>query len=1090
MDSDSADESDVGEPEEEEPAPDAPTQGKQTPHIIHWLPPKLIPSTRSVQHTSSELVMIPMDILPQSVAWPSSSEEQQQKSSRELHMCILGREQSSHCSVALFVKGWLPHLYMLAPPLALSQTALEALQMQLEEKLDTLLELRSIRKNGPSHQAKRSKRQLIVSMDLVEGRRSIYGYRSQPSRLYKITVTAPYLVHALRDCLEGYEWEEPREDCQLCQRGDFESSEDEQAHKRKCEVKVSKPGLKVVCQGGRVLLQEGRTETFNSNIDCALQFMCDSHGMGCQLLKVTGCEQVDYNKISSCDIEVTACYSDLEWLDMEKHMGMGEIRTLSFDLEAAGRRGVFPQPSEDPVIQIACSFAIGQALVPQRPVLLSLHLCDDIDDANVLSFEREEDLLLAFAEIVYEFDPDVLTGYNIVNFDLEYLFKRAQALGVADKFNSVLSRLPQTAPLTVRETFFQSAQMGKRKRNSVQLAGRFILDVFVYLTNDTTYRLDSYTLNSVSAFFLGDNKVDLPFTQITPLWKHGGPEGRKQLGVYCLKDAQLPIQLMQKLHIVLNTIEMSRAVGIVPNWVLSRGLMVRFMSLLIREASARDFVLPYIKQGSVSYKSKYTGATVLDSIPGIHEHVAVLDFSSMYPSILISHNICFCTFLMDDCPSSTKMEPFEVNCGKNSVYRFVREQEQQGVVPSIVAKLLHNRKVAKKAMEAAKDPMEAVVQDARQKSFKVSANGIYGALGSSLSKLPFRQGAESVTCIGRNDIALVKSLAEDTFTRAKGYSRDATCVAGDTDSVMIAMPVETTPDDRDCVAEAIRLAKLLEAAVNLKMKAPKSIAFEKVFRRMVILKKKKYCGLKYDSAEKPPKIDMKGVEAVRRDGCSLIRTLMKEVLDCLAWRGDIAEAASMVRRAVLQVMQDQLPVESYVISKVLRKSIQDCSAPMTQREIAAVRERIGSKSAGAELSYAEQDEAILKKVRLPWKLLRRLPHVMLAYRQRLRDPGSAPVLGERIQFVVTNNAGKALFEKVETLHDVQTKHLPVDRVYYIEAMQTPFNGIFGPLVGTDQLHGLLWKDTKSQRMQIDKEKKKQMLEASPLVQMFKKQKQQ
>ena len=76
MDSDSADKSDVEEPEEEEPAPDEPTSGNRTP-LIHRLPPKLIPSTRSVQHPSlsSELVMIPMDILPQSVSWPASEEQ-------------------------------------------------------------------------------------------------------------------------------------------------------------------------------------------------------------------------------------------------------------------------------------------------------------------------------------------------------------------------------------------------------------------------------------------------------------------------------------------------------------------------------------------------------------------------------------------------------------------------------------------------------------------------------------------------------------------------------------------------------------------------------------------------------------------------------------------------------------------------------------------------------------------------------------------------------------------------------------------------------------------------------------------------------
>ena len=160
------------------------------------------------------------------------------------------------------------------------------------------------------------------------------------------------------------------------------------------------------------------------------------------------------------------------------------------------------------------------------------------------------------------------------------------------------------------------------------------------------FRLDEYKLDSVCKAYLpaGMTKEDLHFTEITPKWQ-AGPQGRQELGVYCLKDAELPLALIHALSILFNAVERARVIGIPMEYVLNRGNLVRFTSQLMRESSARGFLLPYVDPQSPLRQdtTKYKGATVMEVRPGIWENVVVLDFSSMYPSIIISANLCYST---------------------------------------------------------------------------------------------------------------------------------------------------------------------------------------------------------------------------------------------------------------------------------------------------------------------------------------------------------------------------------------------------------------------------------------------------------------
>jgi DNA polymerase delta subunit 1 len=549
------------------------------------------------------------------------------------------------------IHGWHPYLYVPAPSGWIdTQSNKDCLRMALEEALGTAID-----QDLQQQHARRVLHQFgsaIVKMELVVGT-SIMGFDAGKDRelFLKIHVISPLLIAPLRTLLET----SPKKLVMLPPHG--------------------VPAL-IQCPAG-----QGGTPTFNSNLDPILQFMVDRQLSGCQWCSVpylnrrssAAGEEADafQSIVSRCRYEVNCHVDKLQLLDCETRSELGPLRVLSFDLEAAGRRGVFPDPGIDPVIQIS----IHTNTSGLAPILLSFKDCASIEGATVLNFDREESMLMAFRDIIVSYDPDILTGYNICNFDMEYLQKRAEALGIGEGFTHMTRVRPMTTNSTrgkqqrqqqqmqqpkgnnqshgsrrgpehmhVREVYFQSAQVGKRKSNKVSIRGRVVLDVYLWMLNN--FRLEEYKLDSVCRAYLpaGMAKEDLHFTEITPKWQ-AGPEGRQVLGVYCLKDAELPLALIQALNILFNAVERARVIGIPMEYVLNRGNLVRFTSQLMRESMTRGYLLPFVDPQSPLRQdtTKYKGATVMEVKQGIWENVAVLDFSSMYPSIIIAGNLCYST---------------------------------------------------------------------------------------------------------------------------------------------------------------------------------------------------------------------------------------------------------------------------------------------------------------------------------------------------------------------------------------------------------------------------------------------------------------
>ena len=583
------------------------------------------------------------------------------------------------------------------------------------------------------------------------------------------------------------------------------------------------------------------------------------------------------DRVSNCQIEAKAHFRDMvahsndgEWAKM------APLRILSFDIECAGRKGIFPEATQDPVIQIANVVTrYGDAKPFVRNVFV-LDTCSLIVNTQIFEFSAEDKMLMAWRDFLDRVDPDVIIGYNIANFDFPYLLERAQHLKCT-KF-PYWSRLKNSKSQS-KTTNFSSKQMGSRDTKTTNTNGRIQLDLLQLVQRD--HQLRSYTLNSVCAQFLGEQKEDVHHTMITEL-HNGTPESRRRLAVYCLKDAYLPQRLMDKLMCLVNYTEMARVTGVPFNYLLSRGQQVKFISQLFRKALQQNLVIPNLRtEGS---EEQYEGATVIEPTRGYYkEPIATLDFASLYPSIMQAHNLCYTTLL-------NKAQVEKLGLKKDEDYivtpnndMFCTAKVRKGLLAQILEELLGARKRAKKELAVEKDPFKKAVLNGRQLALKVSANSVYGLTGATVGKLPCLAIASSTTSYGRQMIERTKTEVEARYTIANGYTHDAQVIYGDTDSVMVRFGTED-------LKEAMKLGEDAANFVSGKFIKPIKLEFEKVYYPYLLINKKRYAGLYWTNPEKHDKMDSKGIETVRRDNCRLVQTVIETVLQKILVDRDVQGA--------------------------------------------------------------------------------------------------------------------------------------------------------------------------------------------------------
>ena len=719
--------------------------------------------------------------------------------------------------------------------------------------------------------------------------------------------------------------------------------------------------------------------TYESNVIFPLRFLVDTGAGGCNWLSLHGAAlHPAQHRVSNCQLELFC--SDAAAITnrdpVGEYLAIAPFRVLSFDIECLGRKGCFPEAEKDPVIQIANHCVVYGSDVPLCKVIFTLNTCAPIAGADVRCYETEGDMLLAWAEFMVKVDPDFLTGYNICNFDMPYLLKRAAALNISARF-AHWSRVPNQ--VTTAETKqFMSKQMGNREYVEVIIDGRVILDVIVVMQRD--HKLRSYSLNSVSQHFLGEQKEDVHHSIIADL-QNGTEETRHRLAVYCLKDALLPIRLIDKLLIIVNNVEMARVTGVPIPWLLERGQQIKVFSQILRKAKHKNLVFPTVEsRGAASNAIGYEGATVISPMKGFYDRpIATLDFASLYPSIMMAHNLCYSTLVRrQDVP---RMDPKDyVRTPSGDV--FVKAHVYSGILPEILTDLLGARKAAKKEMNSESDPLKKAVLNGRQMALKISANSVYGFTGAQVGKLPCLEISSSVTAFGRSMIERTKQLVEEKYP-------GSVVVYGDTDSVMVQCVVPEAVDDRAKLVAAMAFGEDAAAVVTQAFERPIRLEFEKVYFPFLLMNKKRYAGLLWTIPDKWDKLDAKGIETVRRDNCPLVATMLSGVLNRILIQKSVQSAIDYVKGTISDLLMNRLDISQLVVSKAFSK---------------------------AEDKY-ENKQA----------------HIALVERMRKRDAASAPTIGDRVAYVIVKGAnGAKAFEKSEDPIYVLEHNVPIDVNWYLD----------------------------------------------------------
>jgi DNA polymerase delta subunit 1 len=433
------------------------------------------------------------------------------------------------------------------------------------------------------------------------------------------------------------------------------------------------------------------------------------------------------DKISTCQYEAEISFTDfISHVPEGLHSHIPPLRIFSFDIECAGRKGIFPEASQDSVIQIASMMTIHGENKPRIRNVFTLKSCGHIVGSEVFCYEKEEELLLAWSRFFRAADPDVIIGYNITNFDIPYLLDRAAHLKVNDF--AMLGRIANSIT-KARDTIFSSKAYGTRESKTFNLDGRLLFDLIQVIQRD--YKLRSYSLNAVSAHFLGEQKEDVPHSIITDL-QNGNEETRRRLAIYCLKDAYLPQRLLDKLMCLVNYIEMARVTGVPFNYILQRGQQIKVVSQLYRKALEEGFLIPAMRAEGIfkiiflefnffilATEEQYEGATVIEPLKGYYDvPIATLDFASLYPSIMMAHNLCYTTLLDPSDISRLSLSPDDYIRTPSGDY-FVKTNLRKGILPIVLEDLLAARKRAKQDLKKECDPFKKAVLDGRQLALKV-----------------------------------------------------------------------------------------------------------------------------------------------------------------------------------------------------------------------------------------------------------------------------------------------------------------------------------------------------------------------------------
>ena len=528
-----------------------------------------------------------------------------------------------------------------------------------------------------------------------------------------------------------------------------------------------------------------------------------------------------------------------------------------------------------------------------------------------------------------------------------------------------------------------------------------------------------------------------------------GPNERAIIAKYCIQDCNLVQHLLTKIDVMTGLIEMASLCSVPLSYLIMRGQGIKLTSFIAKKCREKGYLMPTLDK--VTDKDGYEGAIVLEPKCDVYDDktpVACVDYSSLYPSSMISENLCHSSKVwtkeydlegnlikeegdtkfdnLDDykyvdvtydtytyvrkTPSAAAQK---IKCG-SKICRFAQYPEGgKAVMPAVLDELLKQRKATKKLIKTASNEFMANVYDKRQLSIKLTANSLYGQTGAKTSSFYEKDVAASTTATGRKLLLYAKNLIEEVYGNAEvdtqyGKMRtNAEYIYGDTDSVFFTFNFTdingTRITGKKALELTIELAQEAGALASKYLKPPHDLEYEKTFMPFVLLSKKRYVGMLYE--EDPDKCKRKAMGLVlkRRDNAPIVKDVYGGVIDIIMKDQDFEKAIRFTTQMLQDTIDGKIGMEKLVISKSLRSG---------------------------------------------YKNPNQIAHKVLAERIGKREPGNKPRPGDRIAFAYIQTKGKKLQgDKIETPDYIKQHKLKIDYGFYItNQIMKPIQQIFALII--------------------------------------------
>jgi DNA polymerase-2 len=517
-------------------------------------------------------------------------------------------------------------------------------------------------------------------------------------------------------------------------------------------------------------------------------------------------------------------------------------------------------------------------------------------------FETEADLLAAFCARVRELDPDVLTGWNVVDFDLLVLDR----LAFRNRVPLELGRGPGRLRLRT--------QGGPRGSRQATIPGRVVLDG-ILLLRGAFVRMEDYGLDAVARRVLGEGKTFAGHgraDEILRLFE----EDRERLVLYNLTDARLALDVLERLRLVELAVERSRLTGLPIDRVASS--IAAFDFLYLSELGRRGIVAPSVR-AEAGVVEPQSGGHVLEPLPGLYANVVVLDFKSLYPSLIRTFEIDPLNLVR---PEAGQADPDPIVAPNGAAFG-----RRKGILSEILDELLPRRDEARRAGDTVKSH-----------AIKILMNSFYGVLGTPACRFFDPRLANAITGFGRELLVWCQRRIEAQGRRV---------LYGDTDSLFVDTGEEDAGAARafgESLAARLNEDLARHVAQRWRVTSRLDLAFDRLYLRLCLPAmrhaatgaRKRYAGL----VDGPggARLLFTGMEAVRGDWTDLARRVQRELYTRLF---DDQPVFDYLREVVADLRHGRFD-DQLVYRKSLRKAPEAYTAT-TPPHVAAARKMTGKR---------------------------------------------------------------------------------------------------------------------------------------------------